>query len=97
MGRAKTSGDGGPGESGCTVKPSSRDSCVVGIISDTHGVLDPRVIDVFSGVTHIIHAGDVGAAEVLTGLSRIAPVTAVRGNMDSGALAWDLPQQAVVE
>ncbi|MBU2601376.1 MAG: metallophosphatase family protein [Actinobacteria bacterium] len=44
-----------------------------------------------------IHAGDVGAAEVLTGLSRIAPVTAVRGNMDSGALAWDLPQQAVAE
>lgn len=92
MGHAKTSR-----ESGRTAKPSARDSCVVGIISDTHGILDRRVIDVFSGVAHIIHAGDVGAGEVLAGLSCIAPVTAVRGNMDSGALAWDLPQQAVVE
>jgi len=69
----------------------------VGVISDTHGVLDPRVSEVFKGVAHIIHAGDVGTPDVLAGLSRIAPVTAVRGNMDSGALAWDLPQQAVVE
>lgn len=58
----------------------------LGIISDTHGLLRPEVFDVFSGVDHILHAGDVGPAELLTQLEAIAPVTAVYGNTDG----WDL-------
>lgn len=55
----------------------------VGVISDTHGSLDPRVAEVFAGVGHIVHAGDVGRPEILWGLETIAPVTAVLGNTDS--------------
>ncbi|WFU28317.1 metallophosphoesterase family protein [Bradyrhizobium sp. CB1717] len=56
----------------------------IGVISDTHGLLRPEVEYYFAGVTHIIHAGDIGAEHVLAGLRRIAPVTAIRGNVDSG-------------
>jgi putative phosphoesterase len=66
----------------------------VGLVADTHGLLRPEVLDAFAGVEHIVHAGDVGSAEVLDGLARIAPVTAVRGNVD-GALG--LPEVARVE
>jgi len=63
-----------------------------GVISDTHGLLRPEVAEVFQGVDGILHAGDVGTLEVLRELSALAPVTAVRGNMDSGdgvcALPW---------
>ncbi|MBN2508601.1 MAG: metallophosphoesterase family protein [Verrucomicrobia bacterium] len=55
----------------------------IGIISDTHGFLDPRVAEIFSGVEHILHAGDVGSPAVLLELERIAPVTAVLGNTDT--------------
>ena len=68
----------------------------VGVISDTHGRLDPDVLALFSGVDHIIHAGDVGSPAVLEGLRRLAPVTAVRGNVDTGGWAWDLPVEARV-
>jgi len=68
-----------------------------GVISDTHGLFDPRLEKVFAGVDRIVHAGDVGAMAVLDNLSAIAPVTAVRGNVDHEAWAWDLPQEAVVE
>ena len=61
---------------------------LVGLISDTHGVLDPQVTAVFEGVAHIVHAGDIGTREVLAALEAIAPVTAVRGNMDAGAFPW---------
>ena len=54
----------------------------IGVIADTHGVLHPRVADVFAGVDHIVHAGDVGGAHVLQALRAIAPVTAVAGNND---------------
>jgi len=57
---------------------------LVGLISDTHGLLRPEVIGVFAGVEHILHAGDVGSPEVLEGLRAVAPVTAVRGNVDTG-------------
>ncbi|HEX7193037.1 MAG TPA: metallophosphoesterase family protein, partial [Thermoanaerobaculia bacterium] len=57
----------------------------VGIISDTHGVLHPRVAEVFAGVDHIIHAGDIGGEEILRALRRIAPVTFVEGNIDDGS------------
>jgi len=54
----------------------------VGVISDTHGSLDPRVLDEFEGVSGIVHAGDVGSQDVLSELKTVAPVHAVRGNMD---------------
>jgi putative phosphoesterase len=56
----------------------------IGLIADTHGVLRPEVLDAFAGVEHILHAGDVGSLDVLDGLARVAPVTAVRGNVDAG-------------
>lgn len=62
-----------------------------GVISDTHGLLRPGVLETFRGVAGILHAGDVGSLEVLDGLSRVAPVTAVRGNMDGGEGVCDLP------
>ena len=52
----------------------------IGIIADTHGVLHPRVADVFANVDHIVHAGDVGGAHVLRELRKLAPVTYVLGN-----------------
>ncbi len=55
----------------------------LGIISDTHGHLDNRVHDLFDGVDRIIHAGDIGSEDIIIELETIAPVTAVRGNMDS--------------
>lgn len=60
---------------------------VVGLISDTHGVLRPEAVAALRGVDRILHAGDVGSPAVLAGLQRVAPVTAVRGNVDHGGLA----------
>lgn len=57
----------------------------IGLISDTHGVLHPRVFELFAGVEHIIHAGDIGGEEILLALRRIAPVTHVHGNIDDGS------------
>ena len=68
---------------------------VVGLISDTHGVLRPEAVDALGGVTAIVHAGDVGDPGILDRLGRIAPVTAVRGNVDRGDLARRLPATAV--
>lgn len=64
----------------------------VGVISDTHGLLRPEAIAFLNGCDHIIHGGDVGRSEVLTRLSAIAPVTAVRGNNDRGAWAEAIPE-----
>jgi putative phosphoesterase len=55
----------------------------IGVISDTHDFLDPRIPIIFKGVEHIIHAGDVGTSAILVALGEIAPVTAVSGNSDS--------------
>ncbi|HEV2692933.1 MAG TPA: metallophosphoesterase family protein [Verrucomicrobiae bacterium] len=55
----------------------------IGVISDTHGHLDPRVEKIFTGVDHILHAGDIGYASIILELEMIAPVTAVLGNCDS--------------
>jgi len=63
----------------------------IGVISDTHGLLRPEVNACLSGVSHIIHAGHIGRPEVLTGLRRIAPVTAVQGNVDNGGWAQEYP------
>jgi len=56
----------------------------IGLISDTHGFLDPRVAWIFKGVEHILHAGDIGSASIIVELERVAPVTAVLGNTDGG-------------
>jgi uncharacterized protein len=59
----------------------------VGVLSDTHGLLRPAVLDRLAGCERILHAGDVGAPEILDTLRSIAPVEAVRGNVDVGATA----------
>jgi uncharacterized protein len=69
---------------------------VVGLISDTHGLLRPEALDALRGSVVIVHAGDVGDPRILAELERIAPVTAVRGNVDRGDLARRLPGSAVV-
>ena len=56
----------------------------IGVISDTHNFLDPRIPELFKGVEHIIHGGDVGTMEIISELEKIAPVTAVSGNTDLG-------------
>lgn len=70
---------------------------MVGIISDTHGLLRPEAVEALRGSQLIIHAGDVGAPEILRELARIAPLRAVRGNVDKGAWAKALPLTDVVE
>ncbi len=69
---------------------------IVGIISDTHGLLRPKAATALAGSDLIIHAGDVGRPEVLSDLKAIAPVVAVRGNVDAGAWAEALPLAEVV-
>ena len=64
------------------------------MISDNHGYLDPAVAGHFAGVTHIIHAGDIMDPAILIALEKVAPVTAVAGNLDSGELAERLPREA---
>lgn len=56
----------------------------IGVISDTHDYLDPRVLKLFSGVDHILHGGDIGLPWIILQLEEIAPVTAVLGNNDVG-------------
>jgi uncharacterized protein len=69
----------------------------IGLISDTHGLLRPEAVRALEGAELIIHAGDVGKPEVLEALRQIAPVVAVRGNVDHGAWADALPETATVE
>ncbi len=64
----------------------------VGVISDTHGLLRPEALTALAGVELILHAGDVGDPAILTGLATAAPVVAIRGNVDRGAWANDLPE-----
>jgi len=70
---------------------------IIGIIADTHGLVRPEVIALFRGVSQIIHAGDIGSPDVLSALGVRAPVRAVRGNVDRGAWAENLPETEVVE
>ena len=70
---------------------------IIGVIADTHGLLRPEVLELFQGVSLIIHAGDVGTPDVLSTLRKVAPVRAVRGNVDKGAWAKSLPETEVVE
>ena len=69
----------------------------VGVLSDTHGYLDPQVLELFAGVRHIIHAGDVMDPEILRALETVAPVTAVAGNLDDPAVVGDLSREVTGE
>lgn len=70
---------------------------VVGLIADTHGLLRPEALEALRDAHLIIHAGDVGRAEILETLKGLAPVHAVRGNVDHGAWANELPKDELVE
>ena len=69
---------------------------LVGLISDTHGLLRREAAAALAGVDRILHAGDVGRPEILDALRAIAPVTAVRGNVDTSSWAGTLPYDTVV-
>ena len=69
----------------------------IGIISDTHGLLRAQVFEVFAGVEHVLHAGDVGDPDILVELAAIAPVTAVWGNVDGMEIRARVPEVARLE
>src|ERR1041385_2656750 len=69
----------------------------VGVISDTHGLLRPEAVELLRRAEHIIHAGDIGAPEIIPELQKIAPVTAIRGNVDTQAWAQSFAETEVVE
>ncbi|QIR86594.1 metallophosphoesterase family protein [Paracoccus sp. AK26] len=66
----------------------------IGVISDTHSLLRPEALEALEGVDRILHAGDIGDPTHLEALARIAPVTAIRGNIDRGLWAKTLPETA---
>jgi len=66
----------------------------IGVISDTHGFLDPQIFKLFAGVEHVLHAGDIGYPSLILELQEIAPVTAVLGNTDGG---FDFRETEIVE
>ncbi len=70
---------------------------MLGILSDTHGLLRPEAVHALRGVDHILHAGDVGDATILDTLRAIAPVTAIRGNIDQHGPCAQLPATEVSE
>jgi len=84
-GRGRGAASRGAGETG---------RLLVGVVSDTHGLVRPEALAALAGVGLILHAGDVGGAHVLEELGRVAPVVAVRGNNDRGAWAGALPARA---
>ncbi|TAM55795.1 MAG: metallophosphoesterase [Acidobacteria bacterium] len=77
--------------------PTAGGEHLVGVISDTHGLLRPQAVAVLSGCELIVHAGDIGSPGILGELRRVAPVVAVRGNVDVEGWARDLPETAVAE
>jgi hypothetical protein len=70
---------------------------IVGVISDTHGLLRPQAMDALQGSEHIIHAGDIGAQDIIPALREIAPVTAIRGNVDHEPWTRQYQETEVVE
>ena len=70
---------------------------LIGVISDTHGLLRPEALVALAEAEHILHAGDVGKPEILDELRKIAPVTAIRGNVDVSGPCAELPATDVVE
>ncbi|MDX1549611.1 MAG: metallophosphoesterase family protein [Lysobacter spongiicola] len=73
-------------------RPERSGSMRIGLVSDTHGLVRPAALDYLRGSDHIIHAGDIGKPEVLDAFGTLAPVTAIRGNIDSGEWAKGLPE-----
>jgi len=69
----------------------------IGVISDTHGLLRLEAVETLRGSDYIIHAGDIGAPTILVKLSQLAPVTAVRGNVDREPWAQDIPETNVLQ
>ena len=70
---------------------------IIGVISDTHGLLRPEAVELLRGSEHIIHAGDIGGPEIIGELEKIASVTAIRGNVDTQAWARRFAETEVVE
>ena len=70
---------------------------LIGVISDTHGLLRPEALDLLRGSDHIIHAGDIGSPTVIPELEKIAPVTAIRGNIDTQPWARKFPETEIAE
>ena len=75
----------------------ARGKKVIGVISDTHGLLRPEVSKAFAGVRLILHAGDIGKPEIVEELKSIAPVVAVRGNNDKGSWARTIPESELAD
>jgi len=69
----------------------------LGVISDTHGLLRPEAVEALRDSDRILHAGDIGAPEVLEALAKIAPLTAVRGNVDTASWVRALPETEIIE
>ena len=65
----------------------------IGVVADTHGLLRPEVLSAFANVEHILHAGDIGDASILSRLRELAPVTAIRGNIDRAGPCAALPAE----
>jgi putative phosphoesterase len=70
---------------------------VIGVISDTHGLLRPQAVEALRGSSMILHAGDIGDPEIIPALGKIAPVRAIRGNVDTGTWARKFPETEIVE
>jgi uncharacterized protein len=69
----------------------------IGVISDTHGLLRPEAVAAMRGVQHILHAGDIGDPAILDQLRQLAPLAAIRGNIDRRGLCSQLPETELVE
>lgn len=80
-----------------TTKLQNKHTSLIGIISDTHGFLHPMAAKALKNTDLIIHAGDINGPVLLSTLQSIAPVVAVRGNMDKGKWALELPETEIVE
>lgn len=74
-----------------------RTNCLLGIISDTHGMFRSEIKNIFTGVDYIIHAGDIGGIQIIHELEKIAPVLAVTGNTDDLQTRQEYPETAVFE
>jgi putative phosphoesterase len=74
-----------------------RDAKLIGVIADTHGLLRPEALEALQGADLIVHAGDIGNPRVLEGLRAVAPVVAVRGNMDEPWWSQSLPESEMIQ
>ena len=79
------------------MKLPRRHEYLLGMISDTHGLIRSQALAALAGVELVIHAGDIGSPDVLDALRQVAPVVAVRGNVDSAAWARSLPETEIIE